>query len=85
MTVKTSKLCAWGAMIIVIAVMVLTFALRTAWWAFTDIFFAFMMAFMHLLAVYFHKVVGISRQLEMAALVCGVLMIISLIVEFFLL
>ena len=81
---KKAKICAWGALIIVIVVMALTFSMRVAWWAFADVFFAFLMTFLHLLAVYFYKLKGISRQLDMAALVCGVLMIVSLIVEFFL-
>ena len=85
MTLRTSKLCAWGAFIIVMVVMVLSFPVRKVWWAFTDIFFAFMMVFFHLIAVYFHKLPGISKQLDVAALVCGLLMVVALVVEYFLL
>lgn len=79
-----SRITAWLALAIVIALLVLTFNMRGAWWEYIDIFFAFLMTFTHLLAVYFQKLTGISRQLDMTALVCGLLMIISLIVEFFL-
>lgn len=82
---KTAKILAWSAMILVVACIVLAFLLHLHTWTFVDIFFAFLMAFCHLLSVYMSKAKGISRQLDMAALVCGVLMVVSLIVDYFLL
>ena len=75
----SSRILAWAAMAIV------AFVLGLGWFTFVDIFFAFLMTFCHLLAVYMWKARTISRQLDTAALVCGVLMIVSLVVDFFLL
>lgn len=46
-----SKIVAWLAFILVIVSVVCTFGLRTEWWTFCDIFFIFMAAFSHLVAV----------------------------------
>lgn len=84
-SVKVSKILSWAAMALVIVILVLAFVLDMGWWMLVDIFFAFMMAFLHLLSVYLRRMPGIAKQLDMAALVCGGLMIVSLIVEYFLL
>lgn len=76
---RRSKVCAWGAMIIVVAVLVCTFPLKTVWWTYFDVFFAFMMAFFHLMAVYMKRIPNISKTLDLWALVFGVLMIVSII------
>ena len=81
----SSRILAWAAMAIVVACIVLAFVLGLGWFTFVDIFFAFLMTFCHLLAVYMWKARTISRQLDTAALVCGVLMIVSLVVDCFLL
>lgn len=85
MKIKTSKILAWVAMAVILVCLVLTFIFHLEWWTFVDIFFAFMMAFCHLLSVYMAKVKGISQQLDNAALICGVLMVISLAIHIFLL
>lgn len=80
-----SKLCAWGAFVIVFLVIVLTFGMRReiAWWAFIDIFFAFMMVFCHLTAIIIKKLNGrASAKLELAAAVCGILTVLSGIGEY---
>lgn len=82
MTVQNSKIAAWAALLIVIVCLVLTFSVDRIWWTYADIFFAFMMTFLHLMAVYTRKLTAISRQLDLAALICGALMIVALVVEF---
>lgn len=84
-----SKVAAWCAFAIVIAVLVATYSLRITlglkieWWAFTDIFFAFMAAFCHVMAV---TLGGINppagRKLDMIALVMLILAVIALIGEY---
>ncbi len=78
-----SKFWAWCAFVLIIAVMILTFALRPVWWCFADIFFAFMMVFCHLMAVYLTRYNRYaSARLDMVAIICGILTVIALIAEF---
>ena len=78
-----SKIVAWAAMAIVVIVIVATFSLRPAWWAFIDLFFAFMMVFCQLVAVYFFKLNPyVSKKLQSIAAICGVLMILALVGEY---
>lgn len=82
MNIRTSKPVAWIALIIVVAILILTFSMRPYWWCFIDIFFAFMAVFCHLLALNIHKMSPeASRKLDKAALFFAVLMLISLLVE----
>lgn len=78
-----SKLFAWLAFVLVVVIIGLTFRLRPVWWAFSDIFFAFMMVFCHLMAVYIARLNSYaSRKLDVCALVFGILTAVALIVEF---
>ena len=73
-------------MILIMAVIVMTFSLRTEWWCFADIFFAFMMVFCHLIALYLMKFNSYaSRKLDTMAMVFATLAVVSLIVEYILL
>jgi len=82
MKLLKSKAVAWCAMLLVIVVIVLTFPARSEWWLFFDIFFAFMMVFCHLAALYLEKLVGhVARKLETCVFVFAVLTVLSLIVE----
>lgn len=70
-------------MVLVILVIIITFGMRQAWWAYSDIFFAFMMVFCQLVAVYIEKFNSHAfRTLQMCALIFGALMILALIGEF---
>lgn len=81
-----SKIFAWSAFALIIVLIGITFTMRPTWWSFCDIFFAFMMVFSHLMAVYLNKFNQyVSKKLDVASLVCGILMIIALIVEWILL
>lgn len=78
-----SKAAALAALIIVIIVIVATFQLRAGWWCFFDIFFAFMMVFSHLAALFlgnFSPQAG--KILDKTAFVCLVLAIVAFIAEF---
>lgn len=77
-----SKIWGWLAMAIVIAIIIITFPARTEWWIFFDIFFAFMMVFFHLLALYLKKATAISRTLDFWAFIFGVLTVLAIIGEF---
>ena len=78
-----SKLLAWAAFALVIAMIVMTFMLRGEWWSFIDVFFLFLMAFCHLMAVYMIKVPRLSSQLDTCALVCAILGLVAFLVEYF--
>ena len=78
-----SKLVAWFALFIVIAIIVVTFRMRPAWWAFIDEFFAFMMVFCQLASLYMMKIsVYGAKKMRVFAAACGILMILALIGEF---
>lgn len=78
-----SKAAAWGAFLLIILVIILTYGSRTVWWAFIDEFFAFMMIFCQLVAVYIMKLSpAAGKKLQICALVFGILMVLALIGEF---
>jgi hypothetical protein len=78
-----SKTAAWCAFILILLVMIFTFGMREAWWTFIDVFFAFMMVFSQLMALYIEKLdVRACRKLQMCAAVFGVLTILALIGEY---
>ena len=77
-----SKLTAWIAFAVVIVLLVVTFQIRTVWWAFIDIFFAFMAAFVNLVSVTVEKINPIvSRKLNFWTLVFCILFILAFIGE----
>lgn len=81
-----SKVLAWIALVLVVLLIGFTFSMRPVWWAFADLFFAFMMVFSHLLAIYLGKInTYIGRRLDFFALIFGILTIIAFVVEYFLL
>jgi len=78
-----SKTAAWCAFIFIIVVIALTFKMREVWWAFFDEFFAFMMVFCQLVAVYIARYnSNACRKLHTCAAVFGIIMILALIGEF---
>lgn len=64
-----SKICAIGALILCIIVIILTFSVRKEqWWMFIDIFFVFMAIFSHLMALTIERLnVSASRKLDTIA------------------
>ena len=78
-----SKIAALVAFFLVIIVIILTFGLRPAWWAFIDLFFAFMAAFCHLVALYLGRMNPyIGKRMEMFALIFAVLTVLSFVGEY---
>lgn len=78
-----SKTAAWAVFVLVVILVVATYSLRSAWWTFTDIFFIFMAAFSHLIAVNINKFNPYaSRRLDLVALVFFILFIVALIGEY---
>lgn len=83
MKMLSSKAAAWVALLLIVVLIAFTFTLRTVWWSFIDIFFAFMMAFSHLVAVNIKRLSpAASRKLELAAAIFGCLFLIAFIGEF---
>lgn len=82
MKLLASKSAAWIAFVIIIAVFVATFRLRAVWWAYFDIFFAFMMVFCHVISLTISRYNRFaSSKLEKIAGVMGILTVIALIAE----
>ena len=82
-TLTRSKEAAWAAFVLVIVVLVATFAMRPVWWSFFDIFFASMAAFCHLVAVMVQSInTRVSGKLDTCALVFIVLAILAFIGEY---
>lgn len=78
-----SRLVAWAALAVVVTVICLTFSMRGEWWCFIDIFFAFMMVFCHLLALYLGKMSPVAcRKLDFLALVFGILTVLAIVGEY---
>lgn len=81
-----SKVFAWIAMGLIIAVTGLAFKFCTGWWDFLSIFFAFMTVFCHLMSLYIEKMSRTAaNKLEGVAMVCGLLMIVAFVVVYFIL
>lgn len=77
-----SKTTAWCAFLLILLVIILTYPLRCVWWAYFDIFFAFMMVFMHVIALTIEKYnVLASSKLEKISLIMGIMTVLSLIGE----
>lgn len=77
-----SKTFAWLAFAVVVILLVATFSMRPAWWAFIDIFFAFMAAFVNLMAVTLQKVNAVvSRILYKWVFIFCILWVIAFIGE----
>lgn len=78
-----SKLTAWFAMLLVLAMIVLSFLLHTPWWGFIAIFFCFLAVFSHLASIYLKKMSRTAaRKLETTALVCIIIAVIGFITEY---
>lgn len=70
-------------LLVVLVIIVLTFKMRTQWWAMTDLFFIFMAVFAHLMALLLGSYSPVaSRKLDVAALVCACLGVVALIGEY---
>lgn len=83
MKIADSKPAAWAGFTLIIILAVLTFGLREAWWCFIDLFFLFMMAFLHVVALSIRKYNSVAaRQLDSIAGVCGIFGIVALVAEF---
>ena len=71
------------AFIVIILVIIFTFSLRPAWWCFFDEFFAFMMIFCQLVALYLYRLSPyVGKKLQVCAAVFGILTILAIIAEF---
>lgn len=80
-----SKGVAAGLLILVIILLVATFSIRMSigWWAFSDIFFAFMAAFCHLMSQWLGQInQRVGSKLDRVAFVCFILFVVALIVEY---
>lgn len=75
-----SKELSWAALGFVLVWIVIQIRTPEPWWAYTCVFFAFMMVFCHLAALYIEKIsFQASRKLDLISLICGILFILSLI------
>lgn len=77
-----TKLFAWLAFALVLIMICMTFTLRVQWWQFIDIFFAFMAAFINLVAVTVRRINPIvSKKLDFFSALFCILFILAFIGE----
>lgn len=76
---RESKPLAVCAMLLVVVVLVLISFMNPEWWEYIPIFFAFMMAFFHLMAVFMARIPNMSKLLDLWAFVFAVLMVVGII------
>lgn len=87
MNLKESKAVAWVAMLLVVAIVIVTICLGVIneIWEYSSIFCAFMMVFCHLMALNVRGMsAAASRKLDAASLIFGVLTVVAIIVIFIL-
>lgn len=87
MNLRQSTAVAWGAMLLMVTVIIVAVCTRvvSSIWEYTPLFFAFMAIFSHLASLMLSRMSSsASRKLDIAALVFGVLAAIALIVVFIL-
>lgn len=78
-----SKVTAWVAMALVVALIVLSFLLGTPWWGFIAEFFCFIAVFSHLASLYLRRMSpAAGRKLDTCALVCIIIAVIGFIAEY---
>lgn len=78
-----SKITAWVALVLVVALIVISFLLGTPWWGFIAVFFCFLAVFSHLAALYLRRMsAAASRKLETCALVCIIIAVLGFIAEY---
>lgn len=79
-----SKVTAWVAMVLVVAMVVISVLLHTPWYGLIAEFFLFLGIFSHLSSLYLRRMSATAgRKLETSAMVCMVLGVIGFIVEYF--
>lgn len=75
-----SKITAWCAMLLVVALVVIAVMAHTPWWGFIAIFFAFLAVFSHLASLYLKKMSPrAAGKLENCAFVLCILAVVGLI------
>lgn len=78
-----SKIAAWCALCLIVVIILVTFKLRPVWWCFIDEFFAFMMVFCQLAAVYIYPSnYYAGKKLQLIAAIFCCLMILAIAGEF---
>lgn len=78
-----SKATAWGALILTLALVVLTALSASPWWGYIAEFFLFMGVFAHIASLYLRKMSApASRQLDIISLICIILAILGFIAEY---
>lgn len=80
MRLLESKILAWVALVLVIALVVMSMLLHTPWWGFIAIFFAFLSIFAHLASLYLRKMSkAASNRLESIAIWLMILAVIGFV------
>ena len=87
MSLRKNTGLAWGAMILMVVVVIVAVATRvvSSIWEYSTIFLAFMAVFCHLMSLLLERMsASASRKLDNIALIIGILAVVALIVVFIL-
>lgn len=79
-TLKNSRILTWGALVLIVILLCMSFSTEQPWWSYMDFFCAFMMTFCRLAALYIHRFsLAAYNKLNMCAIIFGILTLLSFI------
>lgn len=82
-SIRSSKIMAWGSLVIIIAWMVVTVTQEVPWWGYIDVFMGFMAVFCHLASIYLLRISpAASKRLDTIAMVFIILTLVAFIAEY---
>lgn len=79
-TLKNSRILTWGALVLIVILLCMSFSTEQPWWSYIDFFCAFMMIFCRLAALYIHRFsLAVYNKLNICAIIFGILTLLSFI------
>lgn len=77
---KNSRILTWGALVLIVILLCMSFSTEQPWWSYIDFFCAFMMIFCRLAALYIHRFsLAAYNKLNICAIIFGILTLLSFI------
>lgn len=79
-TLKNSRILTWGALVLIVILLCMSFSTEQPWWSYIDFFCAFMMIFCRLAALYIHRFsLAAYNKLNICAIIFGIFTLLSFI------
>lgn len=78
-----SRIVSWIALFVIVLWIVMQLRTPDPWWTYLSIFFAFMMVFCHLAALYLFSISWrASHKLDSLSILCGILFVVALVATY---